>query len=133
MLERRAGEDLFRRQVGNLVAAACEAPPGRTSEACLVSAMAFIGELGRLGEEALMNGGLQTIAGRLLRRPERGRGSVGTGRKAPLLYRRGCCLSSATGDLRRIGDFKKEVAAFAERWIYGRGVSQITAGFVYHK
>jgi hypothetical protein len=33
----------------------------------------------------------------------------------------------------RAGSFRKEMAPFAARWIYGRGVPHITAGFIYHR
>src|SRR5690242_15087324 len=34
---------------------------------------------------------------------------------------------------RRAGDFKREVGAFMERWVYGRGVPHITASFRYNR
>lgn len=33
----------------------------------------------------------------------------------------------------RAGSFRKEIPAFAERWVYRRGVPHITAGFLFHR
>jgi transcription initiation factor TFIID subunit 2 len=36
-------------------------------------------------------------------------------------------------ELGRAGDFRKEVGAFLERWVYGSGVSHIKAGYRFHR
>ena len=86
MLERRAGEDVFRKAVQTVYAAACGASGGVGPEgdtpvgpaARTLDAPAFVTELGRLA------------------------------------------------------GFRKDVAAFMARWVWGSGAPRISAGYIYH-
>lgn len=79
-LERRAGEDLFRKHVESIFRVAEPVEEGNTIPSCVwLDASSFVMELGRAG------------------------------------------------------DFRKEVGAFLERWVYGSGVSQIKAGYRFHR
>lgn len=79
LLERRAGEDLFRKHVESTVAIAVRLATSDPPESSPVDFIEFMNELARGG------------------------------------------------------DFKKEVPAFRERWIYGQGLPHISAGYIYHK
>ncbi|KAK9825158.1 hypothetical protein WJX81_006717 [Elliptochloris bilobata] len=81
MLERRVGEDTFKRLLERHVVASCAAPGkgGAPAGARLLGTREFLNEVGKAG------------------------------------------------------GFKRDVAAFHERWVAGRGCPRLTAGFVYHR
>jgi transcription initiation factor TFIID subunit 2 len=103
MLERRAGAELFKKQVEALVAAAARPPAA---------------------EPAATAG---TASG--------GAGASGAAAPPPPPARDARALDAYAfmSELGRAGDFRREVAAFAERWVYGRGAPAIVAGLKYHR
>ncbi|KAL4420393.1 hypothetical protein ABPG75_010049 [Micractinium tetrahymenae] len=128
MLEKRAGEDLFRKHVGNVVAAALAAlaaeqaaAAGAGEGAAAGTGAASAAAAGAVGAASGAAGPSPLKAG--------GPGGGGEGGVAPTRL-----LDTMTflNDLGRAGSFRKEMAPFAVRWVYGRGVPRIAAAFIYH-
>jgi transcription initiation factor TFIID subunit 2 len=107
MLERRAGAELFKKQVEALVAAAAR-PPAAEPAATAGTASGGAGASGAAAAPPPPP-------------PPPARGA------------RALDAFAFMSELGRAGDFRREVAAFAERWVYGRGAPAIVAGLAYHR
>ena len=140
MLERRAGEDLFRKHLEAVVAAAAAA--GAAPAASAVAAAGTPGQLARDPRQLEALTFINELGRCVLIRCMRGAATHRRRRaRAPTLRAQvsSTCIdqpSPAACNLfscRRAGDFKKEVGAFMERWVYGRGVPRIDAAFEFNR